>query len=254
LGNRGRPRKQRLREIEHLLSLGLSREEIMRLTGLTRKGINYYCRLLKKRKSWIEKSEEPFLGFSSNLPFDVTYAPTCNVAFGKSLGDTLPPKGLYKVLAKAPKGSEDLGLRARLIRIILSYEDHPLVKRALEYASKQLKRIGLEPNYAFANDVGALVRKLVSYLANAKVEFNNSHLVNAIIYYSLCKHGIQYSPRKTEKLLNVEFCNAKLRFKPKDLELVEWFVESPVINLPVKDEEQNEHGENDGQGLKGEHA
>jgi len=218
----------------------------MRLTGLTRKGFNYYYQLLKKRKSWIENSEKPVSAFSSYLPFDITYAPTCNVAFGKSLGDTLPRGGLYRVLAKAPRGSEDLGLRARLIRIILSYEDHPLVKRALEYASRQLKRMGLDQNYAFANDVGALARKLISYLANAKVQFNNSHVVNAIIYYLLSKHGIRCSPKTTEKLVTVEFCNAKLRFTPRDLELVEWFAESPAAKLPAQNEEQEEHGEGDG--------
>jgi len=241
LGVRGRPREQRLREIEHLLSLGLSTEEIIQLTGLSRRKFNYYYQLLKKRKSWIGNLEDPVLNFSADLPFDTTYAPTCNVAFGKSLGDTLPPQGLYKVLAKAPKGSQDLGLRARLIRIILSYQDHPLVKRALEHASRQLKRMELDQNYAFANDVGALVQKLISYLAISKAEYNNSYIVNAIIYYLLRKYEVQCSSKTTNKLVTAEFCKAKLRFTPRDLKLVEWFAKSPAAKLPVQNEKRNEH-------------
>jgi len=246
LGVRGRPREQRLREIEYLLSLGLSREEIMKLTGLSSKRFNYYYQLLKKRKPWIGESEDPVPRFSTDLPFDTTYAPTCNVAFGKSLGDTLPPQGLYKVLAKAPKGSQDLGLRARLIRIILSYQDHPLVKRALECTSRQLKRMRLDQNYAFANDVGALVRKLISYLTIAKAEYNNSYIVNAIIYYLLRKYEVQCSSKTTDKLVTVEFCNAKLRFTPGDLKFVEWFANSPAARLPLQNEDQNEHSGSDG--------
>ena len=47
--------------------------------------------------------------FENRLPFDTTYAMTNNLAFGKSLGGTLPRKELYKVIAR--------GLKERMISL-----------------------------------------------------------------------------------------------------------------------------------------
>ena len=105
--------------------------------------------------------------FSNDLPWDTTYALTSNIAFGKSLGDTLSYRGLYRVLAKTrSKGDQPVPIRQ--IQAIVKTVDPPVIRSMLNYGSVLLKRLGLdrdtEFNHAFADRYGRLLRKIGAFL------------------------------------------------------------------------------------------
>jgi hypothetical protein len=112
--------------------------------------------------------------FDESLPFDTTYALTSELAFDKSLGGTLNGKALMRVLAQSPStkqllkscGNADLGLRARLIKVLVESDDPPLVKKAKARAYEFSRTYGLETDYVFNNDVGKLLYQAY-YLAQS---------------------------------------------------------------------------------------
>jgi len=99
------------------------------------------------------------IDFDTQLPFDTTYALESSLAVGKSLGNILPGKGLFKVLAKAPCGIKDLGLRARHIRVLAETCEPPQLARLLKDAYGLSKRFGLENDKLFNQDLGINIRR-----------------------------------------------------------------------------------------------
>ena len=150
------------------------------------------------------------------LPMDETFAPTCDLAFGKSLGFTLPKSGLHKVLAMAPEGRNDLGLRARFIQIIETRVDPPYIRNLLQHGSRLLKQLGLDEdtpaNHRIANDYGKLLRIIGAFIHIAHLE--REHPATRIAQATL-----QYMMNTEKKLADMKE-QLKLKFKEKDLKLV----------------------------------
>ena len=155
------------------------------------------------------------LNMIHRLPMDETYAPTCDLAFGRSLGSTLQGRALHKVLAMAPAGKKDLGLRARHIRIIESKVEPSYIRRLLEYGSKLFKQLGLDEdtpvNHQLANLYGRLLRIVGAFIHVAHLERKHpaSRIAKATLHYLLSRHR------------NLEDLGVDLKFKPKDLKLVQ---------------------------------
>ena len=66
------------------------------------------------------------------------------MAVGKSLGGTITRQGLYRILAKSAAGTEDLGIRARHIRIMIETNDPPDLARILRKGTSLIKEFNLE--------------------------------------------------------------------------------------------------------------
>lgn len=118
---------------------------------------------------------------NSEVEFSISKntSPTSYLAFGKSLGDTLPYWGICKVLAKmvTPNGedlTEDLseelkaflqkniGLRARFIRIYNSSVDIPGIKKAIAIGESLCKEFGMigEDAVKFREYLGKMLRRV----------------------------------------------------------------------------------------------
>jgi len=130
---------------------------------------------------------------SQDLPWDTTYAFTSNIAFGKSLGGTAPRR-LFKVLAKAPNGAEDLPLRARQIQIVASAVDPPKVRNLLDYGSKLLREIGMDEdtefNHLFADHYGRLLRKIGAFLQVSGLNVQGYMVARAALWHLLDVAGL----------------------------------------------------------------
>jgi hypothetical protein len=61
------------------------------------------------------------------LPFDTTYALTSDLAYGKSLGGTLPLNQLHKVIVKSDNGKYGLPIRAMHLKTIVQNVEPPPV-------------------------------------------------------------------------------------------------------------------------------
>jgi len=130
---------------------------------------------------------------SRGLPWDTTYAFTSNIAFGKSLGGTAPRR-LFKVIAKAPNGTEDLPLRARQIQIVASAVDPPKVRNLLDYGSKLLREIGMDEdtefNHLFADHYGRLLRKIGAFLQVSGMNVQGYMVARAALWHLLDVAGL----------------------------------------------------------------
>jgi hypothetical protein len=113
--------------------------------------------------------------------YNSQWNPVTNLAFGKNLGGTLGTrprfgrKGLKEVLAKAPAGKEDIGLRVRFMNIMATQDEHPTIHRLLEWGSKLSHEFGMEGEDAllFADHFGKLLRRVgfsALLLLNPKTE------------------------------------------------------------------------------------
>lgn len=116
-------------------------------------------------------------GFTSNnqiswVPeFDQTNSgsPSASIALGRSLGDTLQGNDLYKVLSKGPAGNQDVGLRARFIRILVSTSEHPIIKKMLEISSRRMREW-------FNDETENTSRTFAEYFAN-RIRYIGSFLI-----------------------------------------------------------------------------
>ncbi|MEM3622781.1 MAG: hypothetical protein QXR76_03305 [Candidatus Bathyarchaeia archaeon] len=155
------------------------------------------------------------------LPMDVTYQPTNLLVFGKGLGDTLDHNGLLRVLAKAPNGTKDLGLRARFIRILTQMVEPPPLKKALEHASKTLSLLKFDQDHLVSNDVGALIRKCFAWAFLTRQQISQKQLAHAAIFYVLNrKYGLTPVPAPTRQ--NGYIKTQALLFMEKYLKLCEF--------------------------------
>ena len=131
---------------------------------------------------------------SRRLPWDETYALEGNLAWGRSLGDTLPMGQLCRVIARSPAGAKDLGIRARHIKTIVEAVEPREVMRLKEEASALLKRYGFygdysEFNHVLGNYAGLLAEKLGRFLhVFGHRPSSYRRLAAAIIVWLLMKH------------------------------------------------------------------
>lgn len=152
---------------------------------------------------------------SSDLPFDTTYALTNHLAFGKSLGGTLPRNKLHEVLAKAPAGTKDLPIRSTQIQVLSGAVEPPVVKAMLSYGSKMLKGLGLDRDedvcHVLSDEYGKRVRTVAGFLQVSRVEVQPHLVARAALYHIL----IQLYPEKAED------ARWRFPFQERHLELVE---------------------------------
>ena len=157
-----------------------------------------------------------YLGqLSDDLPFDTTYALTNHLAFGKSLGGTLPRKQLYKVLALGPSGTKDLPIRSTQIQVMSSAVEPPVVKAMLSYGSMMLKELGLDRDedtcHVLSDEYGKCVRTVAAFLQVSRVKVQPHLVARAALYHIL----IQLYPEKAEA------ARWRFPFQEHHLELVE---------------------------------
>jgi hypothetical protein len=100
--------------------------------------------------------------------YSETSSPVTNLAFGRGLGDTLGSshgrlgnKDFFRVLAKAPAGREDIGLRVRFMKVMSTQNEHPITHKLLEVGSKLSREFGKgEDAFFFAHHFGTLLRRV----------------------------------------------------------------------------------------------
>jgi hypothetical protein len=109
---------------------------------------------------------EQLADYDESLPYDLTYALTSDLAYDKSLGGTLNGKALMRVIAQSPasevlakNGNIDLGLRARMIKILTERFEPPALTSALKRAYDLSKAYDLEADKTFNHTLGKNVRK-----------------------------------------------------------------------------------------------
>jgi predicted RNA-binding Zn-ribbon protein involved in translation (DUF1610 family) len=218
----GRPRKNRDREILLLAELGFNREQIADATGLKRSSLRRYIYAIRESNDKIADniSKRPRKcsscggmeitfdrengeavctkcglvqytrdDFENKLPFDTTYALTNHLAFGKSLGGTLPRNDLFTVLARGPLGTKDLPIRSTQIQVMMSAVDPPVVKLMLNYGSGVMKELGLDRDeqvcHVLSDQYGRVVRQVAAIIQTGKVHVQPHLVARAALYHLL---------------------------------------------------------------------
>lgn len=148
--------------------------------------------------------------------FEGHWQPGSSLCFLKGLGDPALEnngrgRGLMRVLALAPAQGEDLGLRARRIKVMLQAEDPPQLKRILSRISQILDKLGFRGNHEIAAYTGNLARKIVAFALAARLSIPSTW-ADAIVRHTLDK--LQ---------LKVGSSDNVLKFRDEDLQFVEWF-------------------------------
>ena len=108
----------------------------------------------------------------NTLPMGTTYALENHMAFGRSLGGTLPTKQIYQVLASAPAQKLDLPIRSTQIQVMSNAVESPTVRAMLSYSSEMFHALGLDDDseicHALSNHFGLRVRSFGAFLQCAK--------------------------------------------------------------------------------------
>lgn len=154
---------------------------------------------------------EESLDYDESLPFDVTYALTSELACGRSLGGTLNGKALLKVLAKSTATKTlaktgqgtDLGLRARLIRVMAETSEPPPLAKALKHSYELSKRFNMEGNKLFNNDLGRNVRRAFWLCWMLETPFSRKTLVETCFWFTLCQYGKDFATKEILKKVRV---------------------------------------------------
>jgi len=123
--------------------------------------------------------------YDESLPFDLSYAPSSDLAFGKSLGGTLNGKALMRVLAKT--GTEDLGIRARMIRVLTETVEPPALIEVLKLAYETSRKFHLDHDKLFNHEFGRTVRKAFWLCWNLDLQYSRRALVETCFALTLCK-------------------------------------------------------------------
>jgi len=116
-----------------------------------------------------------------------------------------------RVLALAPAQGEDLGLRARRIKVMVQAEDPPQLRRILSRISQILDKLGFRGNYEIAAYTGNLARKVVAFALAARLSIPSTW-ADAIVRHTLNK--LQLKIASSDNIL---------KFRDEDLQFVEWF-------------------------------
>lgn len=134
--------------------------------------------------------------YDESLPYDVTYALTSELAYDKSLGGTLNGKAIMRVLAKSPateslarNGNTDLGLRARMIKILTETVEPPPLSRSLKQAYALSRFHNLEGDKLFNHSLGRNVRKAFWIGWMLDQPFTRRTLAETCFWLTLTQHG-----------------------------------------------------------------
>ena len=151
-----------------------------------------------------------------------TSALTSNIAYGKSLGFTMPKSHLFRVVAENAKkesGSlrnldEKIPIPIRQIQTITETVDPPLIRSLLNYGSRLLKETGYgtdtDSNHILADSYGRLLRKIGAYLMVSKSNLQPYQAARAALAYILTK----IDPEKAKEVIE------KYPFNSKYMDLV----------------------------------
>ena len=158
---------------------------------------------------YVVEEEYPEFKMSSSLPFGTeekpnTFALESNIAYGKSLGFTMPKKHLYHILARVnEEHNSEAGLPVRQIQVITQTVDPPLVKSMLTYGSRLLKELGLDRdtdrNHIFADQYGRLLRKIAAYIMISKSSLQPHQAARAALYHLLSEVDREKAEEVKEK-------------------------------------------------------
>ncbi|MEM3695085.1 MAG: TFIIB-type zinc ribbon-containing protein [Candidatus Bathyarchaeia archaeon] len=153
-----------------------------------------------------------------NSHFEGHWQPGSSLCFLKGLGDPALEnngrgRGLMRVLAMAPAKGEDLGLRARRIKVMVQAEDPPQLRRILSRISQLLDKLGFRGNHEVAAYTGNLARKIVAFAIAARIKVPSTW-ADAIVHHTLNKLQLKATP------------NQVLKHRDRDLQFVEWFQEA----------------------------
>ena len=122
------------------------------------------------------------------LPFGTTYALESPLAVGKSLGGTITRQGLYRILAKSAAGTEDLGIRARHIRIMIETNDPPDLARILRKGTGLIKEFNLENEKLLAHDLGKNIRRAYWLATQLAIRVSKKAIAETALYITIQKH------------------------------------------------------------------
>jgi len=119
-----------------------------------------------------------------------------------------------RVLALAPAQGEDLGLRARRIKVMVQAEDPPQLRRILSRVSQILDKLGFRGNHEIAAYTGNLARKVVAFAIAARIQVPSAW-ADAIVHHAINKLQLKTEPY-----------NKILRSRDEDLQFIAWFEEA----------------------------
>jgi len=130
----------------------------------------------------------------NTLPMDTTYSLVNHMAFGKSLGGTLPTKQVYQVLASAPAEKLDLPIRSTQIQVMSNAVESPVVRAMLSYSSEMFHALGLDDDseicHVLSNHFGLRVRSIGAFLQCAKnPRIKPQVAARAAMYVTMVKLG-----------------------------------------------------------------
>ena len=120
-------------------------------------------------------------------------SPTAAISFGKSHGGTIDDNALFKVLAG--QTTEDLGLRARFMRIFTNTLEHPVVKLMLTLGSKRVREARWQINdqekksICFAEDFAKKLRYIGAFIAFGNFHPRLRKIVDATFVLCLEQYG-----------------------------------------------------------------
>jgi len=160
--------------------------------------------------------EEDGSRMSKDIPFGTeeepnTFALTSHIAYGKSLGFTMPKPHLFRVVAENAKkescssgnSDEKIPIPIRQIQTITETVDPPIVKSILNYGSRLMKELGFDrdtdSNHTLADRYGRLLRKIGAYLMVSKSNLQPYQAARAALAYILSKVDPEKAKEVTEK-------------------------------------------------------
>jgi hypothetical protein len=122
-----------------------------------------------------------------SLDFNTTYALESSMAIGKSLGSSPALRDTYKILAVANK--DDLGLRARQIRIMSETNEHPRLAELLRLLYELSKRYGVDGDKIFNNDVATNLRRAFWLTREIDLKVTKRALAESVFWFTACQSG-----------------------------------------------------------------
>ena len=128
------------------------------------------------------------MNWSSSSSVGTTYALESPLAVGKSLGGTITRQGLYRILAKSAAGTEDLGIRARHIRIMIETNDPPDLAGILRKGTGLIKEFNLENEKLLAHDLGKNIRRAYWLATQLAIRVSKKAIAETALYITIQKH------------------------------------------------------------------
>jgi len=122
-----------------------------------------------------------------SLDFNTTYALESSMAIGKSLGSSPAMRDTYKILAVVNK--DDLGLRARQIRIMSETNEHPRLAELLRLLYELSKRYGVDGDKIFNNDVATNLRRAFWLTREIDLKVTKRALAESVFWFTTCQYG-----------------------------------------------------------------